>query len=166
MINEITSRSEFLSKQDADLLDRLDFIRLDAGRRQEKDRQTRLGQFFTPAPVARLMASMFTCHSSTVHILDAGAGVGSLFAACVADLCSRDKRPQKICPPLRHSRSDMPRREQCTVFPSPLLQARRLHYRREDRISLWKRLSINLRRFIHPEGKSSMLAILTTNWSV
>lgn len=96
MINEITSRDEVLSKQDADLLNRIDFLRLDAGRRREKDRQARLGQFFTPAPIARLMASMLTFHSSTVHILDAGAGVGSLFAACVAELCNRDKHPQKI----------------------------------------------------------------------
>ncbi|HEU5230356.1 MAG TPA: Eco57I restriction-modification methylase domain-containing protein, partial [Ktedonobacteraceae bacterium] len=97
MIDEIASRSEALSKQDADLLDRVDFLRLDAGRKQDRNRQAELGQFFTPAPVARLMASMLTCRSSTVHILDAGAGVGSLFAACVTDLCGREKRPQKIC---------------------------------------------------------------------
>jgi adenine-specific DNA-methyltransferase len=55
-----------------------------------------MGQFFTPAPVAALMASMLACPGPAVHILDAGAGIGSLFAACVAMLCSRTNLPQQI----------------------------------------------------------------------
>lgn len=47
-------------------------------------------------PVARLMAGMLDLATPHVSILDAGAGIGSLFAACVADLCQRDKRPISI----------------------------------------------------------------------
>lgn len=79
-----------------DLLEYVDFFRLDARRKQDRERQVALGQFFTPAPVARLMASMVECTSASINILDAGAGVGSLFAACVAMLCQREKRPEKI----------------------------------------------------------------------
>lgn len=43
-----------------------------------------LGQFFTPAPAARLIASMLTtCDARHVRMLDPGAGVGSLTAAAV-----------------------------------------------------------------------------------
>jgi hypothetical protein len=46
-----------------DLLEYVDFFRLDARRKQDRERQVALGQFFTPAPVARLMASMVECPS-------------------------------------------------------------------------------------------------------
>ena len=94
--DKIIHRSRTFSKNDTDLLEHVDFLRLDAGRRQDKNRQTELGQFLTPAPVARLMVSMLECPFSAIHILDAGAGIGSLFAACVANLCGREIHPQKI----------------------------------------------------------------------
>lgn len=96
MINELINQGNSFLTNDIDLLERVEFLRLDAARKQTKERQTELGQFLTPASVARLMASLLECQSSTIDILDAGAGVGSLFAACVATLCSRDNRPQKI----------------------------------------------------------------------
>ena len=43
-----------------------------------------LGQFFTPAPIAELLAQMFEPIAGTARMLDAGAGVGSLTAAVVA----------------------------------------------------------------------------------
>lgn len=92
-----TNKTSYLNKDDSDLLEYIEFLRIDACRKQEKPRKTELGQYLTPAPVARLLASMLECQSSTIRILDAGAGVGSLFAACVANLCEREKRPQKIC---------------------------------------------------------------------
>jgi adenine-specific DNA-methyltransferase len=47
----------------------------------------------TPVPVARLMASMFESRGTRVRLLDAGAGVGSLTAAFVAERChQRDVR--------------------------------------------------------------------------
>jgi len=43
----------------------------------------RLGQVFTPMPVASLLAGMFEVPSGRVRVLDPGAGVGSLTAALV-----------------------------------------------------------------------------------
>ena len=47
----------------------------------DKDARASLGQFFTPAPVAALLASLFTMREKPLRVLDAGAGVGGLTAA-------------------------------------------------------------------------------------
>ena len=78
------------------LLESVDFYRLDAGRKLVGDRRAALGQFLTPAPTARLMASMPRAAQPEIRLLDAGAGVGSLTAAFVAEICSRAKKPKSI----------------------------------------------------------------------
>lgn len=78
------------------LLERVNFFRIDATRRLRADTRAELGQFFTPPSVARLMASMFVARSSHIRLLDAGAGVGSLSAAVVAEMCSRESLPKEI----------------------------------------------------------------------
>lgn len=80
----------------APLLDSVDFLRLDATRRLEKTTRGELGQFLTPPPVAQMMASMFASDEPVISILDAGAGVGTLFAACVAEFSSRQTPPNEI----------------------------------------------------------------------
>lgn len=55
-----------------------------------------IGQFFTPAIIARYMASLFEKEKSDVRILDPGAGTGVLFAACVETLAFRKQRPNSI----------------------------------------------------------------------
>ncbi|WP_419552298.1 Eco57I restriction-modification methylase domain-containing protein [Candidatus Poriferisodalis sp.] len=45
--------------------------------------RSELGQYFTPAPIARLLADMFEPPEGRVRVLDPGAGVGSLSAALV-----------------------------------------------------------------------------------
>jgi adenine-specific DNA-methyltransferase len=80
----------------ADILEHVDLLRLDAGRRLKPDQKSALGQYFTPPSVARLMASMARCGNAEVTILDAGAGVGSLFAALVESLCQRPVPPASI----------------------------------------------------------------------
>jgi adenine-specific DNA-methyltransferase len=80
----------------ADLLERIEFFRLDANRGLEEKRKVALGQFMTPAPVARFMASMLEGGQDELHLLDAGAGVGSLFAAAVAELVGRAVKPRLI----------------------------------------------------------------------
>lgn len=96
MIDEYRDANTCVPHRPADVLEHVDILRLDARRKQEKERKAALGQFLTPAPIARLMASMFTFSSSTLRILDAGAGVGSLFAACIAEICQREHRPERI----------------------------------------------------------------------
>src|SRR5680860_1744614 len=61
-----------------------EYRRLDAASSLEPSRRAAFGQFFTPSPAARLIASMLTgCSASRVRLLDPGAGVGSLTAAAV-----------------------------------------------------------------------------------
>lgn len=77
-------------------LERVDLLRLDAAQMLDESRKAEMGQFLTPMPVARLMASLFECQDPYIRVLDAGAGVGSLFAAYVYALCQRHNKPQEI----------------------------------------------------------------------
>ncbi len=58
--------------------------------------RSEIGQFLTPAPIARFMASLFERNLVNVRILDAGAGAGALFAASVQSFCCRDHKPKSI----------------------------------------------------------------------
>src|SRR6185437_5210425 len=78
------------------LVDSVDFFRLDASRKLDPGRRSYLGQFLTPAPTAKLMASMFEANQDELRVLDAGAGVGSLTAAFVGEICSRQKKPKSL----------------------------------------------------------------------
>jgi adenine-specific DNA-methyltransferase len=78
------------------LLDSVDVARLRATDALDATRRSDLGQFLTPMAVARLMASMAQTRKDTVRILDAGAGVGSLSAALVGELLSREVTPRRI----------------------------------------------------------------------
>ena len=78
------------------LLERVDLLRRKASGALDLGRQTELGQFFTPAPVARLMASMFIVPGADISVLDPGAGVGSLSAALVEELALRERKPERI----------------------------------------------------------------------
>ena len=78
------------------LLDRVDFYRIEACTQLHPDRRVEFGQFLTPPPVARLMASMFSENRSSYSILDAGAGVVDLSAALVASLCARPRVPKEV----------------------------------------------------------------------
>jgi adenine-specific DNA-methyltransferase len=78
------------------LVDHVDLVRIDASRRLDAERQAELGQFMTPAPTARLMASMFEARGERIRLLDAGAAVGSLTAAWVAEICDRKRKPKAV----------------------------------------------------------------------
>lgn len=78
------------------LLQRVDSYRIDAFGRADADRRSQLGQYATPPGVAAYMASLFDGGRETVRLLDAGAGVGSLTAAYVADAVARPGKPSEI----------------------------------------------------------------------
>lgn len=59
-------------------------------------RRSAHGQYFTPPVTARIMGSMSTAYRERLRLLDAGAGVGALTAAWVAEICSRPARPSEI----------------------------------------------------------------------
>jgi adenine-specific DNA-methyltransferase len=60
------------------------------------DTRSRLGQFMTPAATADFMASLIQTKKQHVHILDPGAGVGSLTAAAIDRLLARSPTPKTI----------------------------------------------------------------------
>lgn len=80
----------------APLTEQVDAVRRAANVALDEQRRAEMGQFMTPAPVARLMAAMFEDLSGELHLLDAGAGVGSLAAAFVEDACHRIRAPESI----------------------------------------------------------------------
>ena len=73
-----------------------EFFRFDATRKLDKNVRSRLGQYMTPAPIGRFMASMFDDLRGNLRILDPGAGVGSLTAAFVDHICELDNRPENL----------------------------------------------------------------------
>src|SRR5690242_14561991 len=92
----MSSASLQMPVKDHDPLQVIDLLRVDAGRRADQGRKQAFAQFFTPAPIARFMAGLFRDADKAIHVLDAGAGVGSLFAAAVAEFCGRATRPERI----------------------------------------------------------------------
>ncbi|MEO7000865.1 MAG: BsuBI/PstI family type II restriction endonuclease [Ktedonobacterales bacterium] len=78
------------------LLTQIDALRVEAAQTLTTEHKARLGQYFTPASAARLMADMVERQQDDAHILDAGAGVGSLFAALVERMCSQEIPPRSI----------------------------------------------------------------------
>jgi len=71
---KVESKAVFDVKADSDtLLDHVDFLRIDASRRLDPAHRAEMGQFFTPQPVARLMASMFAKGAKKLTIIDPGA---------------------------------------------------------------------------------------------
>jgi len=60
----------------------IDLLRLEANQKLNPARKSELGQFMTPSSVAQFMASLFyPGNFAAIHLLDAGAGIGSLTAA-------------------------------------------------------------------------------------
>ncbi|MCX6031871.1 MAG: BsuBI/PstI family type II restriction endonuclease [Chloroflexi bacterium] len=78
------------------LVERVDLYRVSALRRLDPSHRAEMGQFLTPPPVARFMASLFGESGDAIRLLDAGAGVGTLTAAFVEDACFRPVKPASI----------------------------------------------------------------------
>lgn len=76
--------------------DTSEFYRLDAAHKLDPRRRSDLGQYMTPAPIARFMASLFADVSDDIRLLDPGAGVGSLTAAAVERFCAATDKPRSV----------------------------------------------------------------------
>lgn len=71
--------------------------RLEAAQNLKPKTQSELGQFMTPQAIAQFMASMFQDTTvSTIELLDAGAGVGSLSAAFTQEILQRKNQVSQI----------------------------------------------------------------------
>lgn len=68
------------------LSDSADIDRISLTAKLPAAQRSELGQFFTPAPIARFMAQQFDDLAGDVSILDPGAGIGSLTSALVERL--------------------------------------------------------------------------------
>jgi len=68
------------------LTDSTDINRIHLSSKINIQNRSQLGQFLTPAPIARFMARQFNNLSGHISLLDAGAGVGALSAAFVEQL--------------------------------------------------------------------------------
>ena len=68
------------------LTDSTDIARIHCSSRLNLKQRSKLGQFLTPAAIARFMARKFSNLSGNISLLDPGAGVGSLTAAFVERL--------------------------------------------------------------------------------
>ncbi len=76
------------SRRSRGLVEQVDFYRLDANRKLNPKTRSLMGQFMTPAPISRFMASLFRApENEKIRLLDAGAGVGSLTAAFIEEIC-------------------------------------------------------------------------------
>ncbi len=74
-----------------------EMLRVVASHKLERHHKEELGQFLTPLPVAELMVRMFQkLDLPHIHLLDAGAGTGSLSAAFVANVCRQQRRPDLL----------------------------------------------------------------------
>lgn len=71
----------------ASVLCHTDAARQAINRNDALPKKQKLEQFFSSADLARMMASMMDYSRQHIHILDPGAGTGSLFAACVDRIC-------------------------------------------------------------------------------
>jgi adenine-specific DNA-methyltransferase len=79
------------------LSEQVEFYRTDANRHLSLETRSALGQFMTPVSVASFMASFFRKPSCKIaHLLDPGAGVGSLTAAFVEQICQNEDHPARL----------------------------------------------------------------------
>lgn len=74
--------------------DTTDFYRLAVSSKLDPTKRAQLGQYMTPAPIGRFMASLFDDVSGAVRVLDPGAGVGSLSAAFLERCAQETTKPR------------------------------------------------------------------------
>ncbi|WP_335033140.1 BsuBI/PstI family type II restriction endonuclease [Nostoc sp.] len=79
------------------LLPEVDLCRAVVSLKLRQDKKGSMGQFLTPASVAQLMAGMFNrLDLPEISLLDAGAGIGSLLAAFVAQVCQQQQHTSSL----------------------------------------------------------------------
>ncbi len=78
------------------LAETADLCRIDASARIPSRKRALLGQYMTPAPIARFMASLFSETAGDLRVLDPGAGVGALTAALADRLCAAAPVPRSV----------------------------------------------------------------------
>ena len=85
-----------VKQQRESLTKRVDALHESIRRHGDPGRLAEFSQYFTPPEIARFMASLLRAERDEVRLLDAGAGVGMLTAAAVAELVTRQRGPKRI----------------------------------------------------------------------
>ena len=78
------------------LAETADFYRIDASPKLDARKRALLGQYMTPTPIGRFMASLFSQTHGEMRVLDPGAGVGSLTAALAERVCAAAIGPRSV----------------------------------------------------------------------
>ncbi|NJN83846.1 MAG: N-6 DNA methylase [Caldilineaceae bacterium] len=86
----------FSHDNSTDILEYVETLRHTVDLKLADQRRVQMGQFMTPAPVARFMASLFQNVGREVRLLDPGAGVGSLSVAFVDHVLRLSVLPSSI----------------------------------------------------------------------
>ena len=73
-----------------------DIYRIEISGKLDPKKRGELGQYLTPLPVAKYMASLFNDTPMDIVLLDPGAGTGSLTAAFIQDMIDRSTLPHSI----------------------------------------------------------------------
>lgn len=79
-----------------ELSNTLDVVRKSLNGTTSRRERSKIGQFFTPAVIARYMVSLFEHVGPEVRILDPGAGAGILFASLIESLVAKKQHPYSI----------------------------------------------------------------------
>jgi adenine-specific DNA-methyltransferase len=79
-----------------ELISQSDSVRKALNYKKGRSGRSAIGQFLTPAEVARYMASLFQRKPEHIRLLDPGAGAGVLSAACVETFLMNGKKPRSI----------------------------------------------------------------------
>ena len=75
------------------MLQTIDALRKEATERLDQSKRSQLGQYMTPGAIAQFMSGLFTKKIVTdIHLLDAGAGIGSLTSAFLDQLSNKTKK--------------------------------------------------------------------------
>jgi adenine-specific DNA-methyltransferase len=78
------------------LIEYVDMLRFDAYQILLSEQRANLGQYFTPPAIARFMASWVEKTGDTVRFLDPGAGVGTLTAGFISEVCQWENKPKQV----------------------------------------------------------------------
>ena len=79
------------------LAETADLFRMEASPKLDAQKRAQLGQYMTPAPIARFMANLFSAETQReMRVLDPGAGVGALSAALAERLCAAAVKPRLV----------------------------------------------------------------------
>jgi len=79
-----------------ELSNTLDVVRKSLNGTTSRQERSKIGQFFTPAKIARYMASLFHQELREVRIIDPGAGAGVLFATLIETLIAKKQHPHSV----------------------------------------------------------------------